>query len=164
MKVMSVRWLYLISAGFALALVFVTMGEAAAECNQLLATIDKPALVTVAPAEGVEGNGKRQTDRIVLSVTCFQPAPDGSAVQVVVNAQKPDGTEQEVGRFTPFPQTAFKAGDSSKSQNYGLSLPKELMELASSGRLNLKVQLVKLRGEGKGARLEVGGVEWETSR
>jgi len=158
MKVMGDCRLCVTGAGFAFALFLAPLGAAAAEGDQLLATIDKPAVVTIGPAAGRESSAADQSGRVVLKVTAFQPAQDGSAVQAIVKAIKADGTEQEVSRFGIFPQAEFKAAESSKPRMFGFSLPKEL---ASGGPVKLKVELVPLRGEGKGASLEVGGVERE---
>lgn len=129
------------------------VGAVAAGGDQLLATVDAPAIVTATPAPALVGADGRA--RLIISVMGFQPPQDGGAVQVVVKAQR-DGTEQEVGRFGITPHTAFKAAESSKAQRFGLQLPKEL---ASGGPVKLNVYLLPTRGEGKGARLEVGGAE-----
>jgi hypothetical protein len=76
----------------------------------------------------------------------------------VVKAQKPDGTEEEIGRFGIFPQTEFHASNPSETRKYGFAVSSGL---ASGGPVKLKVELVPLRGEGKGASLQVGGAEWE---
>jgi hypothetical protein len=146
------------AACFSVALIFVTWGAIAAGGGQLLATIDNPAIVTVAPAAGPESEARNRSGRLVLKVAGFKPAQDGSAVQAVVKVEKADGTEQEVHRFTVFPQTEFKASNPSKFLKFGFSLPKEL---AIGGSVRLKVELVPLRGKGNGASLEVAGVERE---
>jgi hypothetical protein len=127
----------------------------------MLATIDKPAIVTVAPAASSEREAPDGSGRVVLKVAGFKPAQDGSAVQAVVKVQKADGREQEVHRFTVFPQAEFNTRDTSKFQKFGFSLPKEL---AGNGEIKLKVELVPLRGKGKGASLEVGSAEREPIR
>jgi hypothetical protein len=146
------------AACFSVALIFATWGAIAAGGGELLATIDKPAIVTVALAES---EARNQSGRLVLKVSGFKPAQDGSAVQAVVKVEKADGTEQEVHRFTVFPQTEFKASNPSKFLKFGFSLPKEL---AIGGSVRLKVELVPLRGKGNGASLEVAGVEREHVR
>ena len=127
----------------------------------MLATIDKPAILSVAPATGPDSKARSRTGRLVLKVAGFKPAQDGSAVQAVVKVEKADGTEQEVHRFTVFPQTEFKASDPSKFLKFGFSLPEEL---ATGSPVRLKVELVPLRGKGDGASLEVAGVEREDVR
>jgi hypothetical protein len=134
-------------------LVLTDVGAEAAEGGQLLATVDMPAIVTAAPAPASIGTDARP--RVIISVMGFQPPQDGGAVQVVVKAQR-DGTEQEVGRFGITPNVPFKAADPSKAQRFGLQFPKEL---TSGGPVKLNVYLRPTRGEGKGARLEVGHAE-----
>jgi hypothetical protein len=129
------------------------MGAEAAEGGQLLATVEMPAIVTAVSAPASAGIDTRP--RVIISVMGFQPPQDGGAVQVVVKAQR-DGTEQEVGRFGITPNVPFKAADPSKAQRFGLELPKEL---ASGGPVKLNVYLLPTRGQGRGARLEVGGAE-----
>jgi hypothetical protein len=76
-------------------------------------------------------------------------------VEAVVKAQKDDQSEQEIGRFGIFPSTGFTAADSSGgARRFGLPLPKEL---AGSKALRLDVYLVRSRGGGEGAVLELGG-------
>ncbi|MGH6839683.1 MAG: hypothetical protein ACREDT_12990 [Methylocella sp.] len=138
----------------ALAVVFASVGAGVAEGDQAIATIDKPAAVTAAPA--VEGIEPAQAQRVIIKVTGFQPPTEG-AVQVVVKARVDDsGAEREIGRFGIFPNAEFKAAEPSKAQRFGLALPKEL---ARGGPVKLNVYLVPLRGEGKGARLELGSAE-----
>jgi hypothetical protein len=121
------------------------MGAEAAEGGQLLATVEMPAIVTAVWAPASAGTDTRP--RVIISVMGFQP--------LVVKAQR-DGTEQEVGRFGITPNVPFKAADPSKAQRFGLQLPKEL---ASGGPVRLNVYLLPTRGEGRGARLEVGDAE-----
>jgi hypothetical protein len=141
----------------AFALVLTPLAAIAAEGDQVHATVDRPAVVTATPApkptlgRPAAGEGAR----VVVSVTAFQPPQDGGPVQVVVKAQR-DGTEREIGRFGILPNTAFRAGERSKAKSFGLALPKEL---ASGAPVKLNVYLVPTRGEGTGARLEVGGAE-----
>ena len=105
-----------------------------------------------APAEGLTS----QSPRVIVSVTGFEPPREGG-VEVVVKAQAKGSTkEQEIGRFGVFPETAFKAPDPSKAKRFGLPLPPEL---AASKAVTLRVYLVPFKGNGDGARLELGGAE-----
>jgi hypothetical protein len=137
----------------ALALLLTPLAAMAAEGDRVHATIDEPAVVTATPApeRGALAGGAR----VVVSVTAFQPPQDGGPVQVVVKAQH-DGAEREIGRFGITPYTAFKADERSRPKSFGLALPSEL---AGGGPIKLNVYLVPTRGEGKGARLEVGSAE-----
>jgi hypothetical protein len=85
----------------------------------------------------------------------YQPAQKGS-VRGVVKVQLADGTEQEIGTFGVFPDTAFKA-ETSRARAFSFPLPKEL----AAGPVKLKVEVVpdKERGTGEGAQLEIGHVE-----
>jgi hypothetical protein len=90
----------------------------------------------------------------VVDVTAYTPPRDG-VVQGVVTVQKnTDGTEQEIGRFGIFPNTEFSAAD--RVQRYSFPLPRDVLQ---DGPVKLAVHVVPLRGEGEGARIEVGGAE-----
>jgi hypothetical protein len=127
---------------------------AAAEGNQLIATVERPATITVAVAPGL--NATRAARHLVVDVTAYTPPRDG-AVQGVVTVQKnTDSTEQEIGRFGIFPNTEFSAADSSKVRRYSFPLPRNVLR---DGSVKLTVHVVPLRGECKDARLELGGAE-----
>ena len=150
--------LWIMGVGCALALAAPVGGAAAESEQQLLATLDKPAVVTVEPGP-VRGPG--QSPRVEIIVTGFQPPlNEKEAVQAVVKA-KQEGSETEpvIGRFSIFPNTQFKAADPSKGRRFGnFPLPKEL---AGGGPVKLTVQLVPFenRGPGTGATLQLGGAE-----
>lgn len=152
---MSVRRLWTIGAGCALAFIAL-IAAIAAEGDQLLATVGKPATLTATPAKGPESTtADRPAPRVIVHVTGYQP-PQKGAIRGVVKVQKPDGSEQEIGTFGVFPDTAFKA-DSSRARRYSFPLPREL----ATGAVKLKVEVVpdKAQGTGEGAQLEVGGAE-----
>ena len=141
------------AGGSALLLALLLPGTAAAEPESLLATVDKPAVVTATPAPGA-ASSTGASPQVVINVTGFQPATDGP-VQAVVKAQR-GGKEREIGRFGIFPHTAFKAAEPSRGQSFGIPLPKDL---ASGGPVKFNVYLVPANGEGKGASMEIGGAE-----
>jgi hypothetical protein len=144
----------MIGAGYAFAL-FAPGFAAAAEGDQVRATVDQPAVVTAAPM--AEGQVAGQPARVVISVTGFRPPQDGGPVQGVVKLQGEGARpEREIGRFGLFPQAEFQTADPSAAQRFGFALPKEL---ASGGPMKLNVYLVPMRGEGKGSSLELGGAE-----
>jgi hypothetical protein len=152
---MSVRRLWTIGAGCALALIAL-IAAIAAEGDQLLATVDRPAILTATPAKPLQGAAADQpAPRVIVHVTGYQP-PQKGAIRGIVKVQKPDGSEQEIGTFGVFPNTAFKA-DFSRARRYGFPLPKEL----ATGAVKLKVEIVpdKAQGTAEGAQLEVGGAE-----
>jgi hypothetical protein len=127
---------------------------AAVEGNQLIATVERPATVTVSVAQGPDSIEAGQY--VVVDVTAYTPPRDG-VVQGVVTVQKnTDGTEQEIGRFGIFPNTEFSAADPSKVRRYSFPLPRDVLQ---DGPVKLTVHVVPLRGEGEGARLELGGAE-----
>src|SRR5262245_26739090 len=109
MEIVSDRGFGLAEASLLLALLIATSGWAVAEDDQLLATIDKPAVVTLEPAAGSKSGVADASGRVVLKIVGFRPAQDGSAVQAIVKVQRADGSEKEVHRFTVFPQAEFKA-------------------------------------------------------
>jgi DNA-directed RNA polymerase subunit E'/Rpb7 len=124
----------------------------AAEDNQLIATVEQPAVVTapaVAPGLGLADQ------RVVISVMVFVPPRDG-AVQGVVTVQITEGGTQEIGTFGIFPNAEFRAADPRQARRFSFPLPKEL---ARGGPVRLEVQIAPIRGDGKGARLELGGAE-----
>jgi hypothetical protein len=83
--------------------------------------------------------------------------PSEGVVQGAVRVQTSDsGTEQEIGRFSLFPNVEFRAEDPSQAQRFSFPLP---AELAGVRPVMLKILLLPLRGDGKGARLEIGGAE-----
>jgi hypothetical protein len=152
---MSVRRLWTIGAGCAVALI-APIAAIAAEDSQLLATVDRPAILTATPGAALESTVAGQpASRVIVHVTGYQP-PQKGAVRGVVKVQKPDGSEQEIGTFGVFPDAAFKA-DTSRARSYSFPLPKEL----ATGPVKLKVEIVpdKPQGTGEGAHLEVGRAE-----
>jgi hypothetical protein len=152
---MRVRRLWTISAGCALALIAL-IAAIAAEGDQLLATVDKPAILTAMPARALESTAADQpAPRVIVHVIGYEP-PQKGAIRGVVKVQKPDGSEQEIGTFGMFPDTAFQA-ESSRARRYSFPLPKEL----ATGAVKLKVEVVpdKAEGTGQGARLELGRAE-----
>jgi hypothetical protein len=78
-------------------------------------------------------------------------------VEAIVKAEKDDtDSELELGRFGIFPYAEFKAGESDKVRRFSFPLPKDL---AVGGPIKLKVYLSPIRGDGKGARMELSGAE-----
>jgi hypothetical protein len=152
---MDVRHILIIGVGSALA-IFAVVAALPAEGDPLIATVGKPAIVTTAAAKPREGlTADKGPPRVVVHVTGYQPAQKGS-VRGVVKVQKGDGTEQEIGTFGVFPDTAFKA-ETSLARAFSFPLPKEL----AAGPVKLKVEVVpdKERGTGEGAQLEIGHAE-----
>jgi hypothetical protein len=152
---MDVRRILIIGVGSALA-IFAVSAALPAEGDPLIATVGKPAIVTAAPANLQEGlTADKGPPRVVIHVTGYQPAQKGS-VRGVVKVQKADGTEQEIGTFGVFPDTAFKA-ETSRARAFSFPLPKEL----AADPVKLKVELVpdKGRGTGEGAQLDIGHAE-----
>ena len=149
---MRVRGSWMMGVGCTL-LLLAPIGAVAAEGDHLLATMDKPAVVTATASSAPTSLGQPAGRQVVISVTGYQP-PQGGAIQGVVKAQRPDGSEQQIGTIGVFPDTAFKA-DSSRPRTYNFPLPKELQ----GASVKLKVELVPLRGKAEGAQLEVGSAE-----
>ena len=138
----------------ALAISFVCTAFACAEGSQLIATVERPALVTAAATSpGSESRPGEQ--RVVVSVLGYKPPRDGT-VQGVVTVQKNQGQEQEIGRFGLFPNAEFRASDPSQAQQFSFPLPRDLTR---GGPVQIKVEVVPTRGDGKDARLEIGGAE-----
>jgi hypothetical protein len=136
-----------------LSIALASIGAVAAEADQLLATVERPAVVTATPAPLTEAKAGQST-RVVIKVMGFEPAQDGP-VQAVVKAER-NGTEQEIGRFAITPYTKFRAAEPAKAKRFALPLPKEL---ASGDPVKFNVYLVPAQGGGKGASMEIGGAE-----
>lgn len=130
----------------------------AAENDPSIATVGKPATITArtaSPDETAAAPSKRST-RLVVSVSDFQPAADGNAVQVVVRAlNERTGAEQEVGGFGVMPYGAAGIAPP-QVQRFGLALPEDL---SADHSIRLNVYLEPSIGNGKGARLKVDGAE-----
>jgi hypothetical protein len=151
---MAVRLHWVMALLGLLALPAAFVGSVAAKGDSVLATVDRPAVVMASPAERGAIERNVGEPHVIVTVTGFQPAHTG-AVQAVVKVLL-DGTEQEIGRFGIVPHAAFKAAEPSQAQSFSLPLPKGL---ATGGSVRLNVYLVPSTGDGKGARLEVGGAE-----
>ena len=142
-----------IAAAFAIGLACL---GAAAEGSQLIATVERPATVTVSTAPGPGLDASPAGRQVVVSVMGYKPARDG-AVQGVVKVQPNEGrTEQEIGRFGIFPNAEFRAADPSQARRFTFPLPPDL---ARGGPVRLKVEVVPIRGDGKDAQLEIGSAE-----
>lgn len=153
---MDVRRSLIIGAGSALA-IFAVTAALPAEGDPLIATVGKPAIVTAASAKPQADAvaADKPPPRVVVHVTGYQPAQEGS-VRGVVKVQKADGTEQEIGTFGVFPDRVFKA-ETSRARVFSFPLPKEL----AADPVKLKIEVVpdKARGTGEGAQLEIGHAE-----
>jgi hypothetical protein len=108
----------------------------------MLATLDKPATVTVrrAPVAGETAAPRRP--RVIISVTGYNPTADCTPVQVVVKGRIDDGPELEVGRFAITPDRAFDAA-APEAQRFALPLPSEL---ATDKPVRFSVNLVPAEG------------------
>jgi hypothetical protein len=152
---MDVRRLPAIGIAGALA-ILAGAAAIAAEGEPLIATVGNPAIVTALPSNAAESMaGPKQAPRVVVHVTGYKPAQQGS-VRGVVKVRQADGTEKEIGTFGVFPDTAFKA-DSSRPRMFSFPLPREL----AAAPVQLKVEVVpdKERSTGEGAQLEIGRAE-----
>ena len=138
----------------AFAISFACTAFACAEGSQLIATVERPALVTAA-ATSPAPESRPGEQRVVVSVLGYKPPRDGT-VQGVVKVQKNQGQEQEIGRFGLFPNAEFRASDPSQVQQFSFPLPRDLTR---GGPVQIKVEVVPTRGDGKDARLEIGGAE-----
>lgn len=113
-----------------------------AEPDAMLATLNKPATVTVrrAPVAGETAAPRRP--RVIVSVTNYSPTADCTPVQVVVKGRIDDGSELEVGRFAITPDRAFDAA-APEAQRFALPLPQEL---AGDKPVRFSVHLVPVEG------------------
>ena len=146
---MSKLWL-----GVILASCLVTP-VSAAEGDRLLATPERPALVTASRSVEAEAVEPRRALRVIVGVTSYQPARDGAPIRIIVKARDKDGAEREIGRFGITPNTPFKAPDPSRARRFGLPLPPGF----STERLKLNIYIEPVSGTGTGAQVEIGGAE-----
>ena len=157
-----------VSALSALTVLLAHLGPAASESDSVVATVDKPAVVTAVADLSAKSRAADKPAQVVVKVTSYQP-PSGkpppalaAVVKVQGNGAEPD---REIGRFGIFPNTAFTRGDQARS--YSFPLPKDL---ANQDALRLSVQLEPFRSgkdasgdiaRGADASLEVGGAKIE---
>src|SRR5215468_7677774 len=82
---------------------------ALAETDTMLATVDRPATVTVRRAPVADEAARSRRPRVVVSFTDYSPTADCAPVEVVVKGRAGSGAELEVGRFAVTPNSPFKA-------------------------------------------------------
>jgi hypothetical protein len=129
---------------------------ASAEVHRMAATIGHPAVVPVTD------RGRRDNaspPRIIITISAFTPATDGSAVGIVVRTKSGYcGSGREIGRFSIYPNEPFAAYDSRHVKSFGLDLPPDAF-----GRVlrSVTVSIEPARGKGVGARVAVAGARIE---
>jgi hypothetical protein len=143
---------------------------ASAENDAMLATLDKPATVTVRRAPVAATPGAARRPRVIIGVTNYSPTRDCTPIAVVVKGRAGDGPEIEVGRFGITPDREFNAS-ASEAQRFALPLPSQL---ATEGNVQFSIHLVPVEGgqpnlacptrsprgdAGGGASLRVSAVE-----
>jgi len=108
----------------------------------MLATLEKPATVTVQRAPPTAETAATRRPRVIISVTNYSPTADCTPVQVVVKGRTDGGAEVEVGRFAITPDRAFDAA-APEAQRFALPLP---VGLAADKPVRLTVHLVPAEG------------------
>jgi hypothetical protein len=103
---MCTHWLFGGGVG-ALAMVFACPCPANAEGNQVVATIDRPAVVTAVASSSVTARPADQPARLIVKITGYQPPPNGAVLAVVKFQGEGAGPDWEIGRFGVFPTTPF---------------------------------------------------------
>ena len=132
----------------------------AEEGDTLLATVDRPARITTTAA-AFSGSADATSRRVVVSVTHYHPTDDGAPIEAVVTASVAGGDERDLGRFGITPDRAFTSTRPATTQRFGFALPPELAAALAAGKpVTFSVRLVPVRGDGKGAALRVGAVEF----
>lgn len=146
------------AVGCVLAVALWVAAVPAEEGDQLLATVDQPARITATEA-GAPGNAASR--RVVVSVTSYRPTDDGSPIEVVVKARAANGEERDIGRFGITPDREFTSTAPATTPRFSFALPRELASVLAAGKpVAFSVHLVPVRGDGKGASLRVGTVEF----
>jgi hypothetical protein len=120
--------------------------------NAMLATTERPAIVTAKAADqallGAADIGK---GHLLIEVAAYTPSPDKKPVEVVVSAKLASGL-REIGRFSIMPAAAFNAGSHRPTQNFALPLPDDLKGKPS---LELSVAIVPVLNGGQGASVTI---------
>ncbi|WP_439360162.1 hypothetical protein ACNJYC_07950 [Bradyrhizobium sp. DASA03007] len=129
----------------------------AQENDPLLATVDKPAVITATRRASTATIGRSE---VIVGISRYHPSADGSPIEVVVDGRVEGGPDREIGRFGVTPDREFVADDPSDAQRFRFALPPDFAARAGAGKaLTFIVRLVAVRGSGKGASLRVGDVE-----
>lgn len=155
---------FCVSALGALTILLAHLGPAASENAPVVATVDKPVVVTAMADPAAKSRPADQPARVIVKVTGYQPPSCKAALAAVVKVQG-NGAEpdREIGRFNIFPDAAFTRAD--RARSFALPLPKDL---ASRRTLKLSVQLEPFRidkdagckdARGEDAWLEIGSAE-----
>ena len=113
---------------------------APAQTDTMLATVDKPATVTVRRAPVADEAARSRRPRVVVSFTDYSPTADCAPIEVVVKGQAGSGPELEVGRFAVTPNSPFNAPE---PQSVGLPLPSQL---ATDAPVRFSIHLVPVPG------------------
>lgn len=108
----------------------------------MLATLDKPATVTVRRSPPAGETVAPRRPRVIVSVSNYSPTADCTPVQVVVKGRVDDGPELEVGRFAITPDRAFDAA-AADAQRFALPLPDGL---AADKPVRFSINLVPAEG------------------
>ena len=124
-----------------------------AQERPLRATVGQPLTMPVsrAPLTTASPGGARH---VVVTVTAFQPSPDGP-VQAVVSALC-GASVVELGRFGLLPQKGFSAAEPAKAQRFSLPVGADGACMAPD---HVTISLAPNQGEGRGASLEIGSAE-----
>jgi hypothetical protein len=146
-------------AAIAVAVVALEMNRASGQSAGSVATPAKAATVAVA-APPPAGSGTF----LVVGVRAYKP-PRSGAVEAVVTASAAEGIEQEVGRFSIFPDEPLAASnDGQERQVHRLDATAALAALKSKGgQLQVKVRLVPINPSiaSDDASLTVGRVTFQ---
>ncbi|MHC2282126.1 hypothetical protein ACVME8_008769 [Bradyrhizobium diazoefficiens] len=129
------------------------------EKDPLLATVDKPAIITArrAVTANAAANTRLQT---IVSVVSYHPSADGRPIEVVVDGRVEGGPSHEIGRFGITPDREYAADDPSAAQRFLLPIPQPLAADVRAGKpITFTVRVVPVLGKGEGASLRVGTVE-----
>jgi hypothetical protein len=143
--------------GFAIRTAFLvvaalsTIEMAAAEDNDMRASVNAPARVAIAPSPDPS---QHASARIVITVTGFRPSTSGPVEAIVLIPCGPE--EREIGRFGIFPQQSFTAGRNANAQRFGFALPD-----ACKTPSQVTIRVEPSAGDGSGAELVIGGAAFE---
>ena len=127
-----------------------------------VATVEKPAVLTLMPANLAAAPDPAKAGYVVLNVLGFTPPAEGY-VTAVVKLRDEAGSEEVLGNFGLFPaDTEFRAETPKDAQRFVFRLPEDKIRDLGHAPLQLSVELVPSAPETSAkARFEFGGVEFQ---
>ena len=127
-----------------------------------VATVDRPAMLTLMPPDLAASLDPDRAGYVVLNVLGFTPPAEGS-VTAVVKLRDEAGSEEVLGNFGLFPATTeFRAETADDAQRFTFRLPEDKVRALEHAPLQISVELVATAGTASAdASFEFGDVEFQ---